>query len=66
MFVAGAEERLGLLKSFMEKTDGTKKTKTAKEKDIAKEKSRATSDILNLAALQKVRAGKVRRANSLC
>jgi len=60
MLVTGAEERLDLLRSFIEKTEETKKTKAAKEKAIAKERSGATSDILNLAAMQKVRAGKVR------
>lgn len=58
MLVTGAEERLDLLRSFIEKTEETKKTKAAKEKAIAKERSGATSDILNLAAMQKVRAGK--------
>lgn len=59
LVVNGGTERLELVSAFIEKTNATKKTTAAKEREINKERKAAVADILHLAHAHKVRPGKV-------
>ncbi|KAF7545655.1 hypothetical protein G7Z17_g9004 [Cylindrodendrum hubeiense] len=58
LVIDGGMERLSLVTSFTEGMRQAPKAKSMQDREISKERQRATEDILNLAHAGKVRAGK--------